>query len=119
MRKTIIKESKNTKARIKNRHDLFDHLQTGWENPDYSCIEIYWQVLKPKGSNKPEFTISATEISKALAPQNENKSYYSYPTIRRKLKKLEGCGLIAINKVERISGAEYVVPKYVFLIKIL
>lgn len=119
MRKKTIKESKRTNTKIRNRYDLFDRLQTGWENPDYSCIEIYWEILKPRASKKPEFSISDSAISKELAPQDEKKSYYSYHTIRRKLKKLESCGLIVINKIYRISGAEYVTPKYEFFIKIL
>lgn len=117
MQKVILKKDK---TKIQKRSDLFDLLQTYHENPDYSCIEVYWEVLKPRWSrNLKEITVTDKAISLALAPHDKDKSYYSYPTIRRKLNKLEDCKLIEINKIYRYSGCEYMTPIYEFYIKVL
>lgn len=115
-----IEIQKKNKTKIQKRSDLFDRLQTYHENPDYSCIEVYWKILRPRGIKNPEeFIITDSGISAELAPHDKEKSYYSYPTIRRKLKKLEDCKLIVINKTYRYSGCEYMTPIYEFYIKVL
>lgn len=116
-----ITKNKNCTNDLK-RSDLFNLLKTHHENPDYSCIEIYWEILRPMGlnlCNTAVFAVSACQISSELAPQDKNKSYYTYQTIRRKLKKLEDYKLIKIYGISRFSGCEYTTPRYVFELKTL
>lgn len=111
--------SKQISSKINKRQNLFDLLKTGWDNPDYSCIEIYWEILKPRAIKSiGEFVITDGTISSELAPQDKGKSYYTYSTIRRKLRKLEDHDLITINKIYRLSGCEYMTPRYEFFIKV-
>jgi hypothetical protein len=110
----------NSNSFIKKRSDLFDRLRTGWENPDYSCIEVYWEVLRPMsdGGTK-KITITDTGISSALAPHDKNKKYYSQQTIKNKLRKLVKYGVIEIHNTFRLSGAEYITPMYEFELSVL
>lgn len=110
----------NSNSFIKKRSDLFDRLKTGWENPDYSCIEVYWEVLRPRSAGGAQkVAITDTEISSALAPHDKNKKYYSKQTIRNKLKKLVKYGVIEIHNTFRLSGAEYTTPIYQFELSVL
>lgn len=120
MRKKINFIKNKNNSFIKKRSDLFDRLKTGWENPDYSCIEVYWEVLRPlsEGGAK-EVTITDTGISLALAPHDKNKKYYSQQTIRNKLKKLVKYGVIEIHDTYRFSGTEYTTPIYHFELSVL
>ena len=120
MRKKINFIKNKNNSFIKKRSDLFDRLRTGWENPDYSCIEVYWEVLRPMsdGGTK-KVTITDTGISLALAPHDKNKKYYSQQTIKNKLRKLVEYGVIEIHNTCRLSGAEYITPMYEFELSVL
>lgn len=108
------------KCKIQNRYELFDVLITGWKNPDYSCIEIYWEILKPMyEKQKCEITITSKRISNSLAPQSEKSYYYTAPTIKRKLIKLQSQGLIVIREAWREKGISDMVPVYYFKILVL
>ncbi len=110
----------NSNSFIKKRSDLFDRLRTGWENPDYSCIEVYWEVLRPMSdAGTKKVTITDTGISLALAPHDKNKKYYSQQTIKNKLRKLVKYGVIEIHNTRRFSGAEYITPMYEFELSVL
>lgn len=108
------------KPSIQNRYELFDKLRTGWKNPDYSCIEIYWEILRPISCKKKgAITLSNQQISNMLAPQHKNAYYYSTPTIKRKLFKLQEQGLIVISQAWREKAITDLVPIYYFTIMVL
>ena len=54
-----------------------------------------------------------------LAPQHKNAYYYSAPTIKRKLFKLQEQGLIVISQAWREKAISDLLPIYYFTIIVL